>query len=203
MNKYTDKQIEDTLNLIDSTILNCEKIQPKLKEGTPQFSLTRNRIKALYISKALVTNQEHNYTQEELLNYRVKRGYGSSFDSIIKDICVSTGEVDELFKNDVPSFYKFANTIVNQIHIPTSGNIFKIPKSLKLSTNEKEVGFNPTLLFRTVRTLFLKKYIETKQPKYLLASNVTSECLRDLNIQTVSKLGTVDKWIMDVRRVLR
>ena len=61
MNQYTDKQIEDTLNLIDSTILNCEKIQPKLKEGTPQFSLTRNRI------KALVTNQEHNYTQEELL----------------------------------------------------------------------------------------------------------------------------------------
>ena len=53
MNQYTDKQIEDTLNLIDSTILNCEKIQPKLKEGTPQFSLTRNRIKALYISKAL------------------------------------------------------------------------------------------------------------------------------------------------------
>ena len=67
MNQYTDKQIEDTLNLIDSTILNCEKIQPKLKEGTPQISLTRNRIKALYISKALVTNQEHNYTQEELL----------------------------------------------------------------------------------------------------------------------------------------
>ena len=67
MNKYTDKQIEDTLKLIDSTILNCEKIQPKLKEGTPQISLTRNRIKALYISKALVTNQEHNYTQEELL----------------------------------------------------------------------------------------------------------------------------------------
>lgn len=25
MNQYTDKQIEDTLNLIDSTILNCEK----------------------------------------------------------------------------------------------------------------------------------------------------------------------------------
>ena len=67
MNQYTDKQIEDTLNLIDSTILNCEKIQPKLKEGTPQFSLTRNRIKALYISKALVTNQEYNFTQEELL----------------------------------------------------------------------------------------------------------------------------------------
>ena len=70
MNKYTDKQIEDTLKLIDSTILNCEKIQPKLKEGTPQFSLTRNRIKALYISKALVTNQEYNFTQEVVIGYK-------------------------------------------------------------------------------------------------------------------------------------
>ena len=79
MNKYTDKQIEDTLNLIDSTSLNCEKIQPKLKEGTPQFSLTRNRIKALYISKALVTNQEHNYTlyfyikQTKIKNYSTQK----------------------------------------------------------------------------------------------------------------------------------
>ena len=67
MNKYTEQQIEDTLNLIESTIRNCEKIQPKLKEGTPQLSLSRNRIKALYISKALVTRQDHSYTQEELL----------------------------------------------------------------------------------------------------------------------------------------
>ena len=192
----------------DSMSIGAKNSLLKITEEPPQnayFILTlqsiNNTLETIQ-SRATVLALD-NYTQDELLNYRAKRGYGGSFDSIIKDVCVSTGEVDELFKNDVPSFYKFANTIVNQIHIPTSGNIFKIPKSLKLSTNEKEVGFNPTLLFRTVRTLFLKKYIETKQPKYLLASNVTSECLRDLNIQTVSKLGTVDKWIMDVRRVLR
>ncbi|MGL5312171.1 MAG: hypothetical protein ACRC92_02880 [Peptostreptococcaceae bacterium] len=67
MNKYTNQEIEATLNTIESTIKNCEKIQPKLKEGSPQLSLSRNRIKALYISKALVTNEEHSYTQEELL----------------------------------------------------------------------------------------------------------------------------------------
>ena len=54
MNKYTDKQIEDTLkNGTDSTILNCEKIQPKLKEGTPQFSLTRNRSKSFIHFKSI------------------------------------------------------------------------------------------------------------------------------------------------------
>lgn len=67
MDKYTNQQIEDTLNLIKSLIKNCEKIQPKFREGTPQFSLTRNRLKALYISQTLITNKEYDYTEEELL----------------------------------------------------------------------------------------------------------------------------------------
>ena len=66
MSEYSNKQIDDTLSIIESTIKNCEKIQPKFKEGTPQLSLSRNRIKALNISKNLITNQENNYTQEEL-----------------------------------------------------------------------------------------------------------------------------------------
>ena len=66
MNQYTDEQIKNTLNIIESTIKNCEKIQPKFKEGTPQLSLSRNRIKALNVSKDLITQQEHNYTEEEL-----------------------------------------------------------------------------------------------------------------------------------------
>ena len=65
--KWKNIQIEDTLNLIASTIRNCEKMQSKFKEGTSQLSLLKNRIKALYISQALITNQEHKYTQEELL----------------------------------------------------------------------------------------------------------------------------------------
>ena len=66
MNQYTDEQIKNTLNIIESTIKNCEKIQPKFKEGTPQLSLSRNRIKALNVSKDLITQQDHNYTEEEL-----------------------------------------------------------------------------------------------------------------------------------------
>lgn len=55
MNQYTDEQIKNTLNIIESTIKNCEKIQPKFKEGTPQLSLSRNRIKAFsYFDKLLI-----------------------------------------------------------------------------------------------------------------------------------------------------
>ena len=67
MTKFTNKQIDSTLNMINSLIINCEKIQPKLKEGSPQLSLNKNRIKALYISKALITNQKHDYKKEELV----------------------------------------------------------------------------------------------------------------------------------------
>ena len=142
-----------------------------------------------------------NYTPDELVEYRKYKLYGSGFDNIVQEICTNTGEVDALFEQDVPSFYKFAETVAFQIHLPTSGNIFKIPASLKIKESDK--GFDPVLLFKTVRELYIKKGIKEKNTKYLLAANVTSECLRDLALPTVNKVGTVDKWIMDVRKVLR
>lgn len=63
---YTQQQIQDTLLIIESSIKNCEKVQPKLKEGSAQLSLSKNRIQALYISKALLTNEKQEYSLEEL-----------------------------------------------------------------------------------------------------------------------------------------
>lgn len=66
MDSFTEQQIKDTLKIIESTIVNCEKVQPKLKEGSPSLSLSKNRIKAIYISKSLLMNQENQYSNEEL-----------------------------------------------------------------------------------------------------------------------------------------
>lgn len=66
MNTYTIQQINDTLKLIESTIINCERVQPKLKPGSPQLSLSKNRIKALNISKSLILNEDVKYTEDEL-----------------------------------------------------------------------------------------------------------------------------------------
>lgn len=43
-------------------------MEPKFKEGTSQRSLLRNRIKALYISKALIAGESDvdQYTKDEL-----------------------------------------------------------------------------------------------------------------------------------------
>lgn len=65
-NLYTEKQIQDTLKIIESSIINCEKVQPKLKEGSSSLSLNKNRIKALYIAKDLLTKQDNTYTTDEI-----------------------------------------------------------------------------------------------------------------------------------------
>ena len=69
MKQYNKEELIESLNVIDSTIRNCEKIHPKFSEGTSQHTLLKNRIKALYVSKALMNgeNTREQYTKEEML----------------------------------------------------------------------------------------------------------------------------------------
>ena len=57
MQEYTREELREALQVVTSTISNCEKIQPKFHEGTSQHTLLKNRIKALYISKSLITDE--------------------------------------------------------------------------------------------------------------------------------------------------
>lgn len=69
MEKYKREELVEALQVVSSTISNCEKMQPKFEEGTSQHTLLKNRIKALYISKALITGENvmDKYTKEELI----------------------------------------------------------------------------------------------------------------------------------------
>jgi hypothetical protein len=69
MLNYTTEELSEALQVIASTIAKCEKSQLKFKEGTSQHTLLRNRIKALYIANALITNEDiiDKYTREELM----------------------------------------------------------------------------------------------------------------------------------------
>ena len=68
MKNYSQEELQNALKVVSSTISRCEKIQPKFKEGTSQFSLLRNGIKALKISKCLIEKDESMqvYTKDEL-----------------------------------------------------------------------------------------------------------------------------------------
>lgn len=68
MGTFSKEELADALRVVSSSISRCEKMQPKFAEGTSQCSLLKNRIKALYISKALITDDDSitAYTREDL-----------------------------------------------------------------------------------------------------------------------------------------
>ena len=68
MGKYTKEELEEALQVVSSVINNCEKMHQKFKEGTSQHTLLKNRIKAMYISKSLIIDENvmDKYTKEEL-----------------------------------------------------------------------------------------------------------------------------------------
>jgi hypothetical protein len=57
MGKYPREELEGALKIVSSTISKCEKMQLKFTEGTSQHTLLKNRIKAMYISKSLITDE--------------------------------------------------------------------------------------------------------------------------------------------------
>lgn len=69
MEKYAREELEQALRVILTTISKCEKIWPKFAEDTSQHTLLKNRIKALYISKSLIKDEDivETYTKEELI----------------------------------------------------------------------------------------------------------------------------------------
>ena len=57
MDMFPKEDLEEALRAIASTIGKCEKVQPKLKQGTAQYTLLERRIKALYIASALIKRE--------------------------------------------------------------------------------------------------------------------------------------------------
>lgn len=57
MDNFTKEELEEALRAIDSTISKCEKVQPKLKQGTSQHTLIVRRIKAFNIASALIKRE--------------------------------------------------------------------------------------------------------------------------------------------------
>lgn len=57
MEEFTKEELAEALRAINSTIGKCEKMLPKLREGTPQHTLTIRRVKAFHIAVALIAKE--------------------------------------------------------------------------------------------------------------------------------------------------
>lgn len=54
MDKFTKEELLEAIRAVNSIISKCEKAQVKFTEGTFHHTLLSNRLKAMYISKALI-----------------------------------------------------------------------------------------------------------------------------------------------------
>jgi hypothetical protein len=54
MLQYTRVELVEALRAVDSIIHKCEKAQEKFPDGNTHHTLLKNRLKAMYISKALI-----------------------------------------------------------------------------------------------------------------------------------------------------
>lgn len=57
MSPYTKDELKEALRAITSTMAKCEKVQPKLRQGTAQHTLLIRRIKALRIASELIKRE--------------------------------------------------------------------------------------------------------------------------------------------------
>jgi hypothetical protein len=57
LGKFSKQELIDALTPISSIISKCEKAQEKHSEGTAHYTRLKKIIKAMYISKALITDE--------------------------------------------------------------------------------------------------------------------------------------------------
>lgn len=65
MAKYTQEELNEALRAINSIIHKCKKAQENFPEGKSQHTLLKNRLKAMEISKALITEELTNREPKE------------------------------------------------------------------------------------------------------------------------------------------
>lgn len=121
MDNYTSEELTKALHAVTSIIARCEKMQGKFLEGTSQYTLLRNRIKAMYISKSLLADELAqkldsgnrqficNYTKEELTQALLP------ISSIISKCEKAQGKYAEV----TPQYKRFKN-IIDPMYISKS-----------------------------------------------------------------------------------
>lgn len=142
------------------------------------------------------------YSKQDLQDYIRYKNYdfGTNIDTVLQ-ICESVSDIDYINTIEINKFYTFCSLVCDKINIPKNGNAFKITKNLLLK--EPENGYDAILTFRLISHLFFNKFVQTKKVEYHDAVLCTLECLNQLNLTSVSKLGTVDNWILEVRKALK
>lgn len=107
MKQFTTEELNEALRAINSIIHKCEKAQENFPEGKSQHTLLKNRLKAMEISKALITEELCNIEPTEpqvffddfyktellLLNLEQLHTTEMGAQRIQKNLCLNTEDI--------------------------------------------------------------------------------------------------------------
>lgn len=138
-----------------------------------------------------------NYSQVELTEFIETLDKDADVDSVLK-LAQTPGEIEELIKYDIDEFYEFVELVIDNIADTQLANSFKIADKLALSKDSE--GYDIKLFLRAFITICLQRMVGVDVPRYSTGVSITSNVLRDISINGISKQMLIDDWILEMRK---
>ena len=176
----------------------------KITEEPPQnayFIMTTsnlaNILPTLTSRGTLFTMNPYTPTEIETIIKKFRPDAKLKVTRLIMNLATTPQDVMDLFNTDVD---KLSNTI--DVFCTNVGSI-NLANSLKISTflqfkEEDTDKFNPVLFMRGCMFEFSKLFIDTFDTVYSKLVNITSKYLADMESKSLSKVATVDNWILEL-----
>lgn len=175
----------------------------KITEEPPQnsyFIMTTDNVKGLLgtlLSRGTLFNINP-YTVSELKDFAKNKIPDSTDSSINTIINISTTPLDVLMlaEIDVDKMNKVVSVLCDNIGSANLANSLKVSTFLRYKEEDKD-KYDPILFLRACMFRYSALLKETRDPVYAKLVSLTSTYLSDLSSKSLSKVATVDNWILD------
>jgi hypothetical protein len=144
------------------------------------------------------------YTPDQLLEYAVKvKGYELTQEEqdIILEISNVPADIDLYYSYNLKEFYRYVRLVVERLGGVSGANAFKL--TARLSFKQEDGLWDPELFLRACMVEYLIDGRKTYDKRCYESIKTTGKYINQLRIKGIHKLGVVDMWIMELRRVWR
>ena len=178
----------------------------KVTEEPPKYArfvLTatdKEQILDTIASRACILPME-SYTMAELMEFA---GDDTDNAEIYTSCCNNAREVELVKHYNPKEFYEFVQLVVDNIAEVAGCNALKMENRIAFKAEDK--GYDMKIFLQAFRTECMKRLLKVEDAEvakmYSSWIQVTSEKLRELNIQSINKQSVFDMWIFDIREAV-
>jgi len=121
--------------------------------------------------------------------------------SIVRTLCETPGEVQELVSYGVIEFSDYVNKVVDNISIVSGANAFKIGDKLNFKDDYKKYSLK--LFWKAFMSNCLDRVVSDDSDmaiNYLVGEIITSKYLQQLRLKGINKQSLFDMWLLDIRK---